>query len=120
MKTPMAEELTFEQMQEEQREEQIADQYEQLVALPGWTVFLSHVDEWVKTALERIEASESNDPTVTQNLTQVWKQRRLLREFIRIHVERAVEAMKEKRKEDLSFLRRREAQVRQAFKEHEL
>ena len=116
----MAEELTFEQMQDEQREEQLADQYEQLVSQPGWILFLSHVDEWVKTALERIEASESNDPTVTQNLTQVWKQRRLLREFIRIHVERTVELVKEKRKEDNSFLLKRQLQVRQAFKEHEL
>ena len=116
----MAEELTYEQMQDEQREEQLADQYEQLVAQPGWVLFLSHGDEWVKTALERMEASESNDPTVIQNLTQVWKQRRLLREFIRIHVERAVEAVKEKRKEDRSFIFKREMQVRQAFKEHEL
>ena len=116
----MAEELTFEQMQEEQREEQLADQYEQLVEQPGWKLFLSHVDEWVKTALERMEASDSNDPVVTQNLTQVWKQRRLLREFIRIHVEQAVEAVKEKRKEDNSFLLKRQLQVRQAFKEHEL
>jgi hypothetical protein len=116
----MAEELTFEQMQDEQREEQLADQYEQLVALPGWTVFLSHVDEWVKTALERMEASDSNDPVVIQSLTQVWKQRRLLREFIRIHVERTVEAVKEKRKEDRSFIHRRQEQIRQSFKEHEL
>jgi len=116
----VAEELTFEQMQEEQREEQLADQYEQLVALPGWTVFLSHVDEWVKTALERMEASESNDPTVIQNLTQVWKQRLLLREFIRIHVERTVEMAKEKRKEDRSFIHKHQEQVQQAFKEYEL
>jgi hypothetical protein len=107
-------------MQEERREEQLADQYEQLVALPGWTVFLSHVDEWVKTALERMESSDSNDPVVTQNLNQVWKQRRLLREFIRIHVERTVELVKEKRKEDRSFILKRQLQVRQAFKEHEL
>jgi molybdopterin biosynthesis enzyme len=116
----VAEELSFEQMQEEQREEQLADQYEQLVALPGWTVFLSHVDEWVKTALERMEASDSNDPVITQNLNQVWKQRRMLREFIRIHVERTVEVVKEKRKEDRSFILKRQLQVRQAFKEHEL
>ena len=116
----MVEELTYEQMQDEQREEQLADQYEQLVSQPGWVLFLSHVDEWVKTALERMEASESNDPVVTQNLTQVWKQRRLLREFIRIHVERTVEMAKEKRKEDRSLIHQRQEQIKQAFREHEL